>query len=896
MWSLLPAFLLTSVQAHGAEDAPAEETPGAEAPVEEAPVEDAPDEEAPAEDAPVEEAPDLPYGPVPSSFPALPTILETAAAAYPAAAVAEGLEAEVVITIDVDAEGRVVYAFVGETAGHGFDEAAVQAVRNFRFTPAYSAEGERVSSRIEFVYRFTLDQVPVVSLEGTVESAGGGGALVGATVLLEGPDGARVVLESAEDGLFRAADLVEGAWRLSASKAGFGMEEAEFEVVEGKVAQVSLYLAPHRAWETDVASEHIVVEATRLKPEVTERRLAAEDLRVVPGTNGDIVRAVQSMPGVARTPYNTGQLLVRGTAPADTRFYLGGSELPLVYHFGGFATIVASDSLSEVLFLPGGYGVRYGRSLGGVVDLITDRTPPDDFHGFVSVDIFQSSAFLDIPLGNNHAISLSGRQSYIHLVLDPLVNIDDSTYQVRLPRFGDAQVRWLHTPDNGDTHEAMVLLARDGFSAEFRNDDAPGGFQESVITIDTTKLWLRSDVGLGKSWRVELVTAAGPSGTDAAYDDETDAFEEATRLDARVELTRPVPEDEPLGWRLGAEVQFGNEQFVYDMTAFDDYFTYGGREEAQMQVLRPAVYAEQSQRVGPVLITPGVRADWMATEVGYRASSIDPRASLEWRATDQSVLRASAGNYSQFPQIREISTDSRGNADLGPARALQLTTGWDQELTARLNAELTLYHSSLADLVVGHEDRFEFALAPPPQPPFDQGAYANEGTGKVWGAEGLVRYESQRTFGWVGVTLSRSTRTDREGQDPQLYRYDQPIVATTVVSHQLPRNWRVGGRFRYGSGNPYTPITNRIYDLRDYSWIPIYGDEGVDRLPAHITLDMRVDKEWHMRTWVLTTYVDIQNATNRRNVELVNWSSDFSDEIPVYGLPVLPAFGLKGAW
>ena len=895
MWITLLVATLTSASAHGAEDVPVE-APESDLPAEEAPESDLPAEEAPESDLPAEEAPALPYGPVPTSFPALPTILESTAAAYPSGALVEGLEAEVVVTIDIDAEGTVLNAFVGDPVGHGFDEAAVQAVRNFSFSPAYDADGARAAARIEFAYRFTLDHVPLVTLEGTVESAGGGGALFGATVLLEGPEEARVVLETSEDGSFRAADLVSGSWRLSASMAGFGMEETEFEVVEGSVAQVTLYLAPHKAWQTDVASEQIVVEATRLKPEVTERRLSAEDLRVVPGTNGDIVRAVQSMPGVARTPYNTGQLLVRGTAPADSRFYLGGTELPLVYHFGGFATIVASDSLSEVLFLPGGYGVRYGRSLGGVVDLITDRTPPDGFHGFVSVDIFQSSAFLNIPLGKNHALSLSGRQSYIHIVLNPFVNVDESTYQVRLPRFGDAQVRWLHTPDNGDTHEAMVLLAEDGFSAEFRNEDAPGGFQESVITINTSKLWLRSDVGMGKDWRVEVVTAAGPHGTDAEYDDETEAFEEALRLDARVELTRPVPEEGSLGWRMGAELQFGNEQFVYDMTSFDDYFTYGGREEGTMQVLRPALYAEQSQKVGPVLITPGVRADWMATDLGYKASSIDPRASLEWSATERSVLRASAGNYSQFPQNREISTDARGNPELGPSRALQLTAGWDQELTARLQAELTVYHSTLADLVVGHEDRFEFALAPPPQPPFDQGAYANDGTGEVWGAEGLVRYESPQTFGWVGLTLSRSTRIDRQDQDPQLYRYDQPLIATAVISHKLPRNWRVGGRFRYGSGNPYTPITNRIYDLRDYSWIPIYGDEGVERLPAYITLDLRVDKEWPMRTWVLTTYVDIQNATNRRNVELVNWSSDYSDEIPVYGLPVLPAFGLKGAW
>ena len=59
---------------------------------------------------------------------------------------------------------------------------------------------------------------------------------------------------------------------------------------------------------------------------------------------------------------------------------------------------------------------------------------------------------------------------------------------------------------------------------------------------------------------------------------------------------------------------------------------------------------------------------------------------------------------------------------------------------------------------------------------------------------------------------------------------------------------------------------------------------------------MRADKQWTFRSWALTLYIDVQNLTNRQNVELLTFSPDFSQELRVVGLPILPTFGLRGDW
>ena len=58
-------------------------------------------------------------------------------------------------TIDLDAEGQVTNVAVAQPAGHGFDEAAVAAARQFEFEPAYAGEAA-VPVRVTYVYHFVM--------------------------------------------------------------------------------------------------------------------------------------------------------------------------------------------------------------------------------------------------------------------------------------------------------------------------------------------------------------------------------------------------------------------------------------------------------------------------------------------------------------------------------------------------------------------------------------------------------------------------------------------------------------------------------------------------------------------------------------------------------------------
>ena len=102
-----------------------------------------------------------------------------------------------------------------------------------------------------------------------------------------------------------------------------------------------------------------VIRLSGRPPTGAPLHLDTTGIRNQPGAGNDVLRALQSLPGVARTPFGLGGLALRGTAPRDTKVYLDDIEVPLLYHFGGIASFLPTGAVDEVTLEPGGASVRY---------------------------------------------------------------------------------------------------------------------------------------------------------------------------------------------------------------------------------------------------------------------------------------------------------------------------------------------------------------------------------------------------------------------------------------------------------------------------------------------------------------------------------------------------------
>jgi hypothetical protein len=88
-----------------------------------------------------------------------------------------------------------------------------------------------------------------------------------------------------------------------------------------------------------------------------------------------------------------------------------------------------------------------------------------------------------------------------------------------------------------------------------------------------------------------------------------------------------------------------------------------------------------------------------------------------------------------------------------------------------------------------------------------------------------------------------------------------------IGSYKLKKSWNLAARWRFIGGAPYSPIDEELskdrlaWSITNQPYID-YDNFNALRLSNTHSLDLRVDKEFYFKKWVLNLYLDIQNAYN----------------------------------
>ena len=155
---------------------------------------------------------------------------------------------------------------------------------------------------------------------------------------------------------------------------------------------------------------------------------------------------------------------------------------------------------------------------------------------------------------------------------------------------------------------------------------------------------------------------------------------------------------------------------------------------------------------------------------------------------------------------------------------------------------------------------------------------------------------SSRSGTSTGSTAGSLTRS-QPGEEERPFSFDQTHVLAVVAGVKLPWGWRIGARFRYATGNPFTPLEPGYYDATADVYVPKPAGAPLSgRVDDFMQLDLRVDKTFIFESWTLKMYLEFQNATNRENVEFINYTYDYSAQDAVNGLPIIPSIGIRGSF
>jgi TonB family protein len=848
-----------------------------------------------------------------------PAVVAPAEPTYPPSALEQRLEAAVVLELSIAADGSVsdvAVIEVAQTQGGdraigdvGFAAAAIEAAGRMLFSPA-EIDGKPAAVRIRYTYRFALpepeeprpepepeprtaaepDPTPAPAARenfgGQIVERGTRRPVPGVLVtVFRGAAGFEAITD--ERGRFRFFDLPTGDWKILAEGDGYYPYRTR-EALSDNEGIAVVYHVERGAYNP----YDVTVEAERPLKEVNRRRLSAADITRVAGTLGDPILVVENLPGVARPTPGSGDIIVRGSGPSDTGVFIDGIAVPQIYHFGGLRSVIPASMVDSVELYPGNFSTTYGGYTGGIFEARIKDLTPERLGGTVDVSMLDASLQLEAPIGDSAAIAVAGRRSYIDAVLLAAVPDDAPVDLITAPRYYDYQVlaSWRPGPAHrlrffgfGSDDRAEILFAE----PEDLDLALEGG--DTTLSLGFYRGSLQYQYAPSSRFRNLLTVAAGrdiQKGEFAGtfnFDFEIDLVQirdvATVAIGDRVELTAGTDnlleyaDARVLAPRPPREGDVGNPN--PDNQIFTDDQVFRGRY---------AGFVEAAIKLGRLELVPGLRVDYFGAvgELG-----VDPRIVGRYAITERLALKAGAAAVHQVPTLQELDVKF-GNPDLGIIRGRQYSAGVEVRPRDHLRFDLTGFYKDLDDLTSTTTETVSRDGEVVPE------VYNNGGSGEVMGLELFAEHRFAQNFrGWLSYTLSSARRTDYAAMDDRPFDFDQTHILNLAGNYQLPRNWEIGLRWRLISGNPTTPIVGAGFDSDADEYQPVAGDNNGDRLPMFHQLDLRIDKRWIYRDWIMSAYLSLNNAYNRKNVEARSYSFDYSQSSTTSGLPLFPILGIK---
>lgn len=885
--------------------------------------------------APAPPALETPASPAASPRVVPPKLVTYVDPTYPVEEAYSGKSGVVQLALTISQTGEVTEATVVTSGdlGLAFERAALDSARALDFDPA-TVDGAPRSVRIGFAFEFvapesirvveqpseptapaTADSAPSPALapgqlSGRILLAGGDAPLPGVLVRITDSAGAVRAVTTDEQGQFSLEAMPAGSYLLEVRAEGFPPLDFREEVIPGEATDVTYRLAA-------ISDElEVVVEGERPPREVTRRRLERREISRIPGTSGDALRSLQSLPGVARPPGLAGLLIVRGSAPADTETFVDGTDVPLIYHFGGLTSVIPTDMLERIDFYPGNFSVRYGRLQGGVVDVglrsprtecLNDKgelTGKDNcFHGMGQIDFIDTRIMLEGPIAGDWKFAIAGRRSWVDMFLRPVLESSGSTV-TNAPVYYDYQAVIERDLGPDDKLSFRFYGSDDRFETIITNPAAsdPGFGGNLRFGTSFTRVQGLYKKRLSKVVDLDAMLSVGTQSIDFGLGGNIEFLLDSIPIAMRSEF----------GFQLHKTARL-NVGLDFRAGPFDIYVRAPppGRsgeaapgplatqvpleQQTSGSTFRPGWYADlEWQPLRRLRLVPGIRIDGA---IDTRDIDVSPRVNVRYTLVErgqlgpsdvhETVLKGGFGKFSQPPAFQETD-EVFGTPGLASNDSYHYSLGVEQRLTKQVRLSVEGFFKDFQNSV---------SRGPNAEGTF---TYNNQGSGRVIGLETLLKYDpDDRFFGWVAYTLSESIRQNCPTCPAYLFQFDQTHNLVVLGSYRLGRGWEIGARFRIVSGPLTTPVEqppalSAIFSGDAGSYVPIEGDPYSVRLPLFHQADVRIDKHWVFKNFRLTTYLDVQNVYNNMAAEDFVYNFDFSQSAYQTGLPILPSIGTRG--
>ena len=664
-------------------------------------------------------------------------------------------------------------------------------------------------------------------------------------------------------------------------------EEAEYKYVKDKEDEE----------DEDVYRTVVKGKKDKIEEEVPKQILTTDEILKMPGTGGDLLRAVQNLPGVARPPMGSGLLVIRGAAPADSLVMLEGHRLPLLYHFGTFASVIKAELIDEIEYIPGNFSVRYGRATGGLINVSAKLDIPEKkWSGIIDVDMIDASALTFVKLTDKAMIAGEFRRSIIDLFIEYAIPDDAGLDVVAAPVYYDYQLFASYKPTKRDEISFIVAGDDDRMKFIFKGADEgdPGfiGAFGADLGFHLLQVHYKHRFKKGILYHGSLMLAYTTWGGSLG---ETVKFDVWNLIFSHFQVVKvPIHERFELKFGVDTLTRNFNANAIAPSAGFG-VDTFAGADLAELnmqQWLSDEAFFVETKIIPhkKLTITGGVRMDHYGVIDAYE---LHPRVLAKIDIDDLTAVTGGVGIYSDRPSIL-TTTGDWGNPNLKAPRVTHYGVGIERKWAkAFMDTSLQFFWKSM-DRVIVPSEKFiqdEDGVWVPEH-------YNNRGSGRSYGLELMVKFSYKKWIqGWLAYTLSKSERWIDGELAPYPFDYDQPHILTLIMRSELGKGWEIGLRFQFSSGNPYTGVIDSIFYADYDTYIPVYESRPTRRQDPYHQLDLRIDKKFKFkkRGWISLS-LEVINLYYAKNPEGIRYNYDYTQSAFVTGMPIFTSIGLQGGW
>lgn len=688
-------------------------------------------------------------------------------------------------------------------------------------------------------------------------------------------------------GNFILSGLKPGNIKLLVSSLGYQTTESGTIFLSNeKQPYIDIPLQPLAQNLKEVTISSSILRQSAIAP-ISMQRLGIQQIMDNPGSGMDISRVLQSLPGIGSTPGYRNDIIVRGGGPTESKFYLDGIEIPILNHFstqgasGGPVGILNSDFIQSVNYYASSFPADRPNALSGVFEFFEKEGNHDKTHLQVSLGSSNAALTLDGPLDKKTSYIFSVRQSYLQFIF--------SAFGLPfLPTFNDYQLKTKtqFNKKNELTIISIGSLDRMRLNTGLKNPDPSQEYILSYLPINNQ--WSYT---IGANYRHfikngshELVLSRNMLHNQLyKYPDNNITLprslnylstQAANNLRYEFNLFK-----EGYSFNFSANTDFyrytnntTQEAYTSGNTVFNHYYTlltnldYGFSAQASKKFFKERLSVSLGFRLD---------GDNYNARMQNLFNQFSPRVAVSVSLSPALSLSASTGRYFELPAFTtmgfkndlgvlvnqsEANYISANHYNLGIAyRPIQnvffsLTSfyKWYQDYPIDLtNGESLANEGSAYNSVVGNVP------------------VSFSGNGKAYGFEFVHRLNLKTYTLIASYTYVRSEFTDLQGNFVPS-SWDSRDLITITGSKTFKKNWLFGFKWRFVGGLPYTP-----YDLTKsaniQAWDAIGGPYynysllNSKRFGSFQQLDLRVDKKYYFKKWVLRVYFDVQNAYNFKN-------------------------------